>query len=249
MVSSSVARSRSSKRGPFSGKACSTHCRRAVTATVPFSLERGLAVESERKYNQLGARLFKIEAGELTIERDSVSQVIYRIKNGTEQPAKVVVRHPRLAGARLYGPPPGTEDNVGTGLALVPADVKPRGKTELTVDERVAVQQHVNWMSPLADEAVQSYLKDSRADRALSDKLRDAWTIREKLEAAGNEQIKLESEQAELEKASRETRSRSRQSRRTTRPPICAPSSPSGWARFRRASTRSRSASSRCGWW
>jgi hypothetical protein len=194
------------EKGAFLGQGLLDPLPPRGTATVPFSLERGLAVESERKYNQLGARLFKIEAGELTIERDSVSQVIYRIKNGTEQQAKVVVRHPRLAGARLYGPPPGTEDNVGTGLALVPADVKPRGKTELTVDERVAVQQHVNWMSPLAEEAVQAYLKDSRADRALSDKLRDAWKIREKLESAGDEQNKLETEQAELEKASRETR-------------------------------------------
>jgi hypothetical protein len=194
------------EKGAFLGQGLLEPLPPRGTATVPFSLERGLAVESERKYNQLGARLFKIEAGELTIERDSVSQVIYRIKNGTDQKAKVVVRHPRLAGARLFGPPPGTEDNVGTGLALVPADVKPRGKTELTVDERVAVQQHVNWLSPLADDAVQAYLKDPRADRALSDKLGDAWKIREKLELANNEQTKLESEQAELEKASRETR-------------------------------------------
>ena len=194
------------EKGAFLGQGLLDPLPPRGTATVPFSLERGLAVESERKYNQLGSRLFKIEAGELMIERDSVSQTIYRIKNGTDQQAKVVVRHPRIAGSRLYGQPPGTEDNVGTGLALVPVEVKPRGKTELTVDERVAVQQHVNWLSPLADDAVQAYLKDPRADRALSDKLREAWKIREKLDTAGNEQTKLEAEQAELEKASRETR-------------------------------------------
>jgi hypothetical protein len=194
------------EKGAFLGQGLLEPLPPRGTATVPFSLERGLAVERELKYDQLGARLFKIEAGQLTIERDSVTRTIYRIKNGTEQKSKVVVRHPRVTGARLYGPPPGTEDNVGTGLALVPVEVKADGKTELTVDERLAVQQYVDWLSPLADEAVQAYLKDPRADHALADKLRDTWKIRQKLESARDEEQKLSIEQSELEKASRETR-------------------------------------------
>jgi predicted nuclease with TOPRIM domain len=74
------------------------------------------------------------------------------------------------------------------------------------VDERLAVQQYVDWLSPLADEAVQAYLKDPRADHALADKLRDTWKIRQKLESARDEEQKLSIEQSELEKASRETR-------------------------------------------
>jgi hypothetical protein len=194
------------EKGAFLGQGLLEPLPAKGTATVPFSLERGLAVESERQSNQLGARLFKIEAGDLVIERDSVTKTTYRIKNGTQRAARVVVRHSRQHGARLFSPPPGTEDNVGTGIALVPADVRPSGKTELTVDERRAVQQHVDWLSNLADEAVKAYLADSRADAALAQKLKDAWSIRDRLRAAKDEQDKLSSERVELEKASRETR-------------------------------------------
>jgi chromosome segregation ATPase len=91
-------------------------------------------------------------------------------------------------------------------LALVPADVRAAGKTELTVDERLAVQQRVDWLSPLAEEALKAYLADARADRVAVAKLNDAWTIRERLRASNDEQNKLVTEQGELEKASRETR-------------------------------------------
>jgi hypothetical protein len=194
------------EKGAFLGQGLLEPLPTRGIATVPFSLERGLAVESERQSNQLGARLFKIEASELMIERDSVTKTIYRIKNGTERPAKVVVRHSRIHSSRLHGPPPGTEDNTGTGIALVPADVRARGKTELTVDERLAVQQRVDWLSPLAEEAVKAYLADPRADKTLSARLSDAWAIREKLRHANDEEGKLGGEQSELEKASRETR-------------------------------------------
>jgi len=194
------------EKGAFLGQGLLEPLPTRGTATVPFSLERGLAVESDRDSTQLGARLFKIEASELTIERDSVTKTLYRIKNGTDRKVKVVVRHSRIHGSRLYGPPTGTEDNVGTGIALVPADVRAAGKTELTVDERLAVQQRVDWLSPLADEAVKAYLADTRADRTVAAKLTDAWAIRERLRLASDEQDKLASEQGELEKASRETR-------------------------------------------
>ncbi len=68
----------------------------------------------------------------------------------------------------------------------------------------------IDWLNPLADDAVKGYLADSRADRGLADKLRDAWAIRDKLRAATDEENSLVTEQAELEKGSRETRPFSR---------------------------------------
>ncbi len=115
------------EKGAFLGQGLLDPLPPRGTATVPFSLERGLAVETERASTELNSRLFKIEGGELTIERDSVTKTIYRVKNGTDQQARVVVRHARIQGSRLYSPPPDTDDNVGTGQALVPADVKPAG--------------------------------------------------------------------------------------------------------------------------
>jgi hypothetical protein len=113
-----------------------------ATATVPFALERGLAVDQDRKNDELGERIAKIENGELTIERDNVRQTKYRLRNGSDAEAKMLLRHPRINGARLHQPPPDTEDNVGTQTALVPARIKANATTEVVVDERTTNRRH-----------------------------------------------------------------------------------------------------------
>jgi hypothetical protein len=177
-----------------------------ATATVPFALERGVAVSSERKSDQQGARLHRIEAGQIFIERDAVERTIYRIDNGGDREAKLLVKHPRIPGARLFKPPPLTEDNLATRTALVPIALRSRGKSELVVDERHANQQSIDWLSPLADDAVRGYLADPRANPALAQKLREAWAIREVLRRALDEFEKLSNERNELERLSDETR-------------------------------------------
>jgi hypothetical protein len=175
-------------------------------ATVPFALDRSVAVSSERLTTEQGSRLFRIEAGALYIERDSVTKTTYKVVSGNDETSKLLIRHPRLSSARLFKPPVGTEDDLATASALVPIPLKPRGRAELVVDERQATQQAIDWLQPLADEAVKAYLADARADRALGDKLRQAWTLRDALKKAGDQVDSLETEQQELEKSSRETR-------------------------------------------
>ena len=194
------------EKGSFLGQGLVEPLPANGTATVPFALERSLAVKTDRKYDQQGARLYRIEAGQLTIERDSVQRTIYTIKNGGDQPAKLLVKHPRSAGTRLYRPPAGTEDNTGRGNALVPLTVKPYGKAELTVDERRAAKQGASWLSNLADDAVKAYLADPRGDKGIQQKLRDVWKLRQTWRKAVDARKKLVNEQAEIEKATRETR-------------------------------------------
>lgn len=194
------------EKGSFLGQGMVDPLPPGATATVPFALERSLAVESDRKYDQAGARLRHIESGQLTIERDRVTRTIYKIKNGSDDKARVLVKHPRIHGARLHNPPKGTEDNTGTGSALIPVDVRPHGRTELTVDERQSTRQGVSWLSPLADTAVKAYLKDPRADQRIAKQLSDAWVLRNKLKQSVDERKKLTDEQDELQKEARETR-------------------------------------------
>jgi hypothetical protein len=194
------------EKGAFLGQGMLEPLPPKATATVPFALERSLAVENERRHLELGARLFKIEAGELVVERDSVTRTIYKIKNGSEQSAKLLVRHPRLGAARLYKPPAGTEDNLGAGNALVPIVVQAAARAELTVEERQPTQERTDWLSPVADDAVKAYLADARADRALVAALGSAWTQRDALKKANDERNALTQSQAELEKSARETR-------------------------------------------
>jgi hypothetical protein len=117
-----------------------------------------------------------------------------------------LVRHPRQAGSRLYRPPPGTEDNTGTGSALVPITVRVHARAELVVEERQSYQQVVDWLDPLADEAVQRYLKDPRANAVARDKLAAAWTLRISLQKLRDEQSSLEQQQGELGREADETR-------------------------------------------
>jgi hypothetical protein len=175
-------------------------------ATVPFALDRSIAVSTERDATQQGARLFRIEAGALYVERDSVTKTTYKVVNGSDETSKLVVRHARLSSARLFKPPVGTEDDLATATALVPIPLKARGRAELVVDERQALQQAMDWLHPLADEAVKAYLADPRADRGVAQKLSEAWKLREVLKRSEEQESALETEQGELEKSSRETR-------------------------------------------
>jgi hypothetical protein len=175
-------------------------------ATVPFALDRSIAISSERQATEVGARLFRIEAGQLHIERDSVTKTTYKVVSGSDETSKLIVRHPRLSSARLFKPPVGTEDDLASSTALVPIPLKPHGRAELVVDERQATQQGIDWLQPLADEAVKTYLADARADRGVAQKLTEAWTLRDSVKKADQQVNALETEQQELEKSSRETR-------------------------------------------
>ncbi|MEB2314213.1 MAG: hypothetical protein OZ928_20400 [Polyangiaceae bacterium] len=194
------------EKGSFLGQGLLDPLPPGATATVPFALERSLAVESERKYEQQGARLHSVEAGQLTIERDQVMKTLYKLKNGGDRLARVLVKHPRVGGARLFKPPAGTEDNTGTGSALVPVEVRPHARAELTVDERQSTLESVDWLSPLAEEAVRAYLADSRSNPESVKQLTLAWQSREGLRKSTDELEQLVTEQRELENDSDETR-------------------------------------------
>lgn len=195
------------EKGAFLGQGIVDSLPPGATATVPFALERSLAIDTDRKYDEAGARLHRIESGQLTIDRDRVTDTIYKIKNGGGRDAKLLIKHPRQAGSRLYKPPPGTEDNTGTGSALVPVTVRAYGRVELTVEERRSFTESADWLSSLADEAVKAYIDDPRADRHLSTELAAAWKVRASLKKAVDAQNALETEQNELDRDADETRS------------------------------------------
>lgn len=194
------------ERASFLGQGVLDQLPRGNKATVPFALERSLAVEVRRESEQQGARLARIEGGSLTIERDLVERTFYTAKNGSDLPAKLLVKHPRNAQSRLYNPVPGTEDEPALGHALVPFAVKPRGRAELTVDERRGLRQGSDWLSPLANEAIQSYLTDARADAAAVARLREAARLLESWRKTADEVRLLEEEERQIDKTARETR-------------------------------------------
>jgi hypothetical protein len=194
------------EEGAFLGQGMTDPLPEGAAATVPFALERTLAVEKEYESREEGARLYKIEAGVLSIARDSVTLTKYKLRNGADRVAKLLIKHPRTATARLVHPPAGTEDNLGTGSALVPTELGARASKTVTVDERVQSVRNADWLSPLAEEAVGAYVADRQADPAVVKTLAGAWVIRKVLVAAANERAKLAAEESDLRRATEETR-------------------------------------------
>lgn len=194
------------EEGAFLGQGMLDPLPAGATATVPFALERSVAVDIDHDVDERGERVAKIENGELTIERDRVTQTKYRLRNGGDLPAKLLVKHPRIQGARLFTPPPGTEDNVGTGTALVPTTITAHGTVELVVDERATERQSCDWFSAIGDNAVKGYLADPKADRGVASKLSAAWIVRNDIVKKREERGRLERETNDLSRATEETR-------------------------------------------
>lgn len=192
--------------GAFLGEGMVDPLPPGATATVPFALERAIAVEQARGYGETGARVAQIEAGQLLIERDIQFKTTYKVKNGRDGVVKVVLKHQRNPGTRLFEPPKGTDDNVGTGTALVPVEVSSKGLLEHVVEERMTTARHADWLSDLANEAVSAYIRDSRADATAAQTLKKAWDIRPALISARNELDALTREEAELMRTTNETR-------------------------------------------
>lgn len=187
------------ENGAFLGQGMVDPLPLGATATVPFALERSLAVESARNENEEGARLALIEGGRLEIERDWVTHTKYTVKNGGDTDAKVLVKHARMWNTRLHEPPKGTEDNTGTGSALVPIDVAKHQTKLLDVDERRIQRRSLDWLDPLADVAVKAYLADPRADQTVVGPLRTAWEARDKLRTSVDERDRLNKEKAQID--------------------------------------------------
>jgi len=194
------------EKGSFLGQGLLESLPAGATATVPFALERSIGVQSEVHVDQRGARLARVETGNLTIERDVVVRTTYKVQNGAAETAKMLVRHGRRPGTRLYHPPAGTEDNTASGTALLPLDVRGNGRAEFIVDERAAAQEYADWLSSLAEEAVSAFIKDERAGKAERDALSAAWQIREAWKTLDDEQSTLNAERDELSRTQQELR-------------------------------------------
>jgi hypothetical protein len=176
-------------------------------ATVPFALERGLAVEKRQREDVQGARLSRVEGSQLLIQQERVLRSEYRVRNGGVEEAKVLLKHPRLSSSSKLQGPPGTEERVGEDMALVPVKVPARATAEAKVEElELMAPQYLDWMSPMAETVVNDYLRDPRASAEVVAKLRAAWELRGRFKETTQTLQQLRAERSTLESASRETR-------------------------------------------
>jgi hypothetical protein len=195
------------EQGSFLGQGLIDPLPAGASATVPFALERAIGVEKQFKTDIQGTRVAKIENGNLFLEHDLVFKTTYAVQNGSEDAVKLLVKHPRANGARLFDPPAGTEDNTGSGSALVPMAVPAHGKQELVIDERTAQREWADWFGAGAAKAVKAYLLDPRSDKAVVAQLSAAWPLHDQIDAKQSERAKLQLELSQLAQEAAEKRS------------------------------------------
>jgi hypothetical protein len=192
--------------GGFLGQGVIDGLPAGASATVPFALEQSLAVERNTEYIQEGSTLYQVEMSQLIVKRQVGPRTRYTIKSGNSRSSKLWIKHPRQSGSKLIGPPKDTEDNLGTASALVPFQLAPQATATLVLDERQGQQQAVDWLSPLAEEAVKGYLNAPDADKASAAALKTAFGLRNDWKKLTDEMTRLRGEQQELERSTEETR-------------------------------------------
>jgi hypothetical protein len=192
--------------GGFLGQGVIENLPQGASATVPFALEHSLAVESTVEYVQEGCRLYQVDGGRLVISRQVGPRTKYTAKSGADRASKLWLKHRRQPGSKLITPPKDTEDNVGTGSALVPVHVDAKRTLTLELNERSPQQQTTDWLSPLAEEAVKEYLAAADASPGAAKALKAAFALRDEWKKAMDESTSLRAEQQELERATEETR-------------------------------------------
>jgi hypothetical protein len=192
--------------GGFLGQGVIENLPQGASATVPFALEHSLAVERTVEYVQEGSRLYQVDGGQLVVSRQVGPRTKVVIKSGADRASKLWIKHPRQSGSVLISPPKATEDNVGSGSALIPVLVEAKQTATLELNERAPQQQGADWLSYLAEEAVKDYLgaRDANPDTAKA--LKSAFAIRDDWKKSTDEAARLRAEQQELERATEETR-------------------------------------------
>ncbi len=195
------------EKGVFVGQALLEPVPSGASATLPFALDRAVSIESERRNDapSMGeGHLARVADGKLSIQVDRSIRTIYRLHNGGESSAKVLVRHGLGTGTKLHAPPTGTEERMG--IALVPATVASHDTTELAVEERAGQPTVADWFSEAAGYAVRAYLKNPKDDPDAVRKLSAAWSIREDIVSRTAERDHLRQQAYDLKQEGEEIR-------------------------------------------
>ena len=94
-----------------------------ATTSIPFAVERAVAVTVTHDTEQTPARLVKIANGRITVEEFSQRSTTFEIQNGTDRSTKLYVRHARMTNWEVVDP----EKWVPHGYACVRVDSRGTG--------------------------------------------------------------------------------------------------------------------------
>ncbi|MFO0653391.1 MAG: AgmX/PglI C-terminal domain-containing protein [Polyangiales bacterium] len=189
--------------GAFLGQGMLDALPDAATTTVPFALERALSVDATPVEAVEGSRLVSMQRASLTIERFNVRRTTWRVRNGMDREARVMLRQV-LAGAELFEPPQGTERS--NGNALVPLTAPARSHAEVVVTTRAPFTESVELDDERAGDAIEQYLRDGHPEADVARALRTALDLRRDLTTMTTERDEVTRRRDDLQENAEETR-------------------------------------------
>ncbi len=189
--------------GAFLGQGMLDPLPDAATTTIPFAIERALAVERAASTAIEGARLVSMQRDTLTIERFSVERTTWTVRNGMDRVARVMLRQ-ALQGAEVHQPPEGTEQSGGN--VLVPVSAPARGRVEQVVTTRTPFTIRVGLSDPQAEVAIEQYLRDGSPTPEVTAALRGALDLRRQIAEAETARSDLDQRRTDAQRGAEETR-------------------------------------------
>jgi hypothetical protein len=176
-----------------------------ATTSIPYALERAVMVSVNREESPQEARLVKIVRGRVTVQRFSVLETTYEVRNLGDEDHKVWIRHTRQPGYDLTSKPDGTEET-GDGSALMPLAIPASETTELKVVEKSPTTVEVELLAPLAHDAIMAYLNGPAVDAVAGPVLRRAIEVGDQLAQMDEQRGQLEEKRQEIQQLMQEVR-------------------------------------------
>jgi hypothetical protein len=151
-----------------------------ATTSIPYAIERGVAVSVESGTDIEEANLVKVVHGTITVKRYSVRKTKYVVQNLSDQPGKLYIQHTRWSGWELRNLPAGSEE-VDSLTVIVPLELKAQAKAEIEVIERSPTIQEVMLLSDVGRDAVRLYLSGPAIDAAAGPALQKALELSDQI--------------------------------------------------------------------
>ena len=192
-------------RGQFLGQGILEPLPPGATTSIPYALERSVAVSVDREETPEEARLVKIVRGRVTVQRFSVLRTRYEARNLGNDDLRLWIHHARRPGWDLAGRPEGTEET-GEGAALMPLELPAGETTGLEVRERSPTTVEVELLTPLARQAIAAYLEGPAVDAAAGPVLRRAMEASDRLAEMEEQRVDLEQRRREIQQLMQEVR-------------------------------------------
>lgn len=178
--------------GNFVGEAVGGQVEANTSAFIPYSVDSRVIITLQDRTLDEAARLIKMHHGQMTCEFKQVSLHKYSIHNQRGEKSRLFIQREYRPGWKLTKPEKGVL--LEKAHYFAPVDVAAKGKTDFEIREETPVRRSVSIFSQEGQQVIALYLKDSSADPKVSNSLREALALQEKLSKIEEELERLRRE-------------------------------------------------------